>query len=695
MANADGRFRRRSRFRVLILSAITFALLISSPHHVNSSSQVGCTITPFKHSNLFDGQPELSSASFNYDNKVLSCTNVSITTLNRDYFNGIVNVDIAYKQIILNHMLNDEPSNEDGNFLNVINEPQTEMLSIIDSEISDMQLRAIFLKKNYSRLKYLDITSNRIQSIDSATFAKIVRLRELNLARNAIRHLDGEVFRELDELRRLNLSGNEITELSRSPEVFNNLRQLRVLDLSDNTINDIPRHIFYGLGSLIELNVSKNKLYLLPYQAFESMKLVEVMDLSYNLIVSFLDNFFLHNVRLKVLQLHHNNLRVINKNSLYGLKELHTLDLSHNQISHVDRNAFDTLDGLQFLDLGNNHIEELASIVFLSLKQLLTLNLSNNPIKHLPLGIFANQYKLNALHMDNTRIKRLSNWINSQSNSTISKHILKNLMHVSLRNSTNLESVESCFFLNLPNIERLYITDSELTFLPKGIEEMNQLVELDLSNNRLEFIPEGLKHLVNLNVLNLLNNDLLCDCHMFWMLNWIDELKAKNKTLPYDLLRLSELKCRNGYPGDIIRVLHHINCVKPYLIFATSDQEYQIFTDATLECSFAGTPAPQIIWRTPHGLILRHNENKENDPEAKFQLDQHHRSVLEDTLENYKSLKDSETKSESLSERLRQGPGITLLENGFLKVHNISRTDAGLYSCFAINIMGNATTDIR
>lgn len=691
MAYADGRFRSRSRFSVLMLSALT--LLILSPLNVNSSNEVGCTITPFKHSNLFDNQPDVTS--FNYDNKVLNCSGMSIKTLNRDYLNNIVYIDTAFKQIILTHMLNDGPS--DGNFLNVINEPQTEMLSIVDSELSDMQLRAIFHKKNYSRLKYLDVASNKIQSIDSSTFGQIVRLRELNLARNTIRHLDGEVFRELDELRRLNLSGNQLSELNRSPEVFNNLRQLRVLDLSDNTINDIPRHIFYGLGSLIELNISQNKLYLLPFQAFESMTLVEVIDLSYNLLVSFLDNFFLHNMRLKVLQLHHNNLRVINKNSLYGLKELHTLDLSHNQIKHVDRNAFDTLDGLRYLHLENNQIEELASIVFLSLKQLVTLNLSNNPILQLPLGIFANQYKLNTLHMDNTRIKRLSNWINSASNATINKNILQNLNEVSLRNSTNLKSVESCFFYNLPNIKRLFITNSELTFLPKGIEEMSQINELDLSNNHLEFIPEGLKHLINLNVLNLLNNDFLCDCHMFWMLGWLDELKAKNMTLPYDLLRLSELKCRNGYPGDIIRVLRHINCVKPYLIFATSDQEYQVFTDAVLECSFAGTPAPEIIWRTPHGIILRHNENHEYDPGAKFQLDQHHRSVLEDTLANYQPLKAerSELKIESLSERLRQGPGITLLENGFLKVHNISRTDAGLYSCFAVNIMGNATTDIR
>lgn len=684
----------------IILFLICFSF--SSLSFVNSSQQLsddvtaGCIVSPFIHSNLFDEMPMLSSTSFNYDNKVLNCSNVSISKVNREYFNGITNSDIAYKQIILKNMINDVDGV--GNFLYVINEQQTELLTLINSGLTNLQFRAIFREKNFTRLKYLNVAANQFDSIDSMTFQMIKRLRELNLARNNIRHLTDDVFRDLVELRILDLSGNNITELNQNTEIFNKLTELRVLDLSHNTINDIPRHIFYGLGNLVELNISNNQLSLLRYQIFESMRSVEIIDLSYNYLYSFLDNFFIHNSRLKILQLHHNKLSAITKNSLFGLKDLHTLNLSHNQISIVDRNAFDTLDGLQSLDLSNNHIRDLSGIVFLSLKQLQQLTLNNNPLHQLPLGIFANQFQLRALYMDNTKIQRLGNWIDSATNATINQHILQNLKHVSLRNSTNLMHVESCFFYNLPKIEHLYITDSKnVTFLPKGIEAMSHLVELDLSKNKLEYIPEGLKHLSNLKVLNLLNNEFLCDCHMFWMLGWIDELKIKNKTLPYDLLRLSELKCRDGYPGDIMRVLHHINCVKPHLIYATNDQQYEVFSDAILECRFAGTPAPQIVWRTPHGKLLRYIENYENDPNAKFQLNLQHRSVLEDTLNGIKfqPLMDSEARVDTLSERVRQGPGITLLENGFLKIHNISRLDSGLYTCFAVNIMGNASTDVR
>lgn len=663
-------------------------LFVSHVHTSTETSTSGCAVTPFIHSSKFD-DPIISSSS-RYNEKAINCTNTALEDIQKLYFNGH-ETSIAFKKIVLEHIVNDGREREP--YLNVTNEQQTELLSLTDSNLTDNQLRSVFHKKTFSRLKYVDLSGNQIQSLD---VSRIQRLRELSLARNSIRHLNGNVFQGLQDLRKLDLSSNNIMNLSKSAEMFSNLFQLTLLDLSNNSIYDIPRHMFYSLGNLLYLNMAHNKLFVLPFQAFESMQMVEVIDLSNNLLVSFLDNFFIHNSRLKVLHLQNNRLHGINKNSLYGLKELHTLDLSNNRITHIDRNSFDTLDGLRFLNLSQNGIEELSPIVFLQLKQLQTIDMSNNYLFQLPLGIFANQHQLNDIIMDNTNIQKLSNWVTrSNSNMTVSKEVLKNLRHVSLKNSTILQSVESCFFYNLPNVERLYITNSKVTFLPKGIHEMGQLVDLDVSNNRLEFIPNGIQDLTNLKHLNLLNNDFLCDCHMFWMLSWIDELKLKNKTLPYDLLRLSELKCRNGYPGDIIRVLHHINCVKPFLISATPDQEYQVFTDAILECSFAGTPAPEIVWRTPKGLILRHNEKNEVDPTAKFQLDQHHRSVLKDTIENakYRQMFESETENDNL--RIRQGPGITLLENGFLKVHNISRLDSGLYTCFAINIMGNATRDVR
>lgn len=679
MDRIDGQ-KRRSTFSFLILSL----LLVSRSEQRDLNESRGCSVTQaVPQLNLIEDAPS------NINVKILKCNSVAITSVNRDYFkNGSDN--LYYKEIILRSMRSDA-------YLNVINEQQTEILTLVDSAAADEHLQKIFHNKNFLRLRLLDVSGNRIENLERETFRKIVRLRMLNLAKNGIKQLTGDVFADLLDLNELYLNNNQLVNFISSTNVFGNLKQLTILDLSNNTIINIERQMFYGLESLVEINLSHNKLYILPYQVFESMKSIEIVDLSHNLLLPFLDNFFIHNHKLKVLRLNDNLMGKINKNSLYGLKELHTLDLSHNQLLTVDRNAFDTLDSLRFLNLANNHIQLLSANVFLSLKQLQSLDLSNNGMEQLPLGIFAHQFQLNELKLDNTNLFRASNWISKTNvNTTIDKRVLMNLKFVSLKNSTKLRDIESCMLLNMPNVEKLYITKSQLTFIPNGIEELKNLVELDLSENRLEFIPQGIKHLEELRSLNLLGNDLQCDCHMYWMLNWIDELQIKNKTLPSELLRLSELKCRHGYPGDVIRVLQHINCIKPHLISASMNQTYKIFTDAILECSFAGNPAPEIIWRTPHGIIHRLDEG-EIDPTLKIQLRQFHQSVLKDTPENlkYQQLIDSAMKSENLWDRVRQGHGITLLENGTLMVHNLTRLDAGLYTCFAVNIMGNSTTDVR
>lgn len=38
---------------------------------------------------------------------------------------------------------------------------------------------------------------------------------------------------------------------------------------------------------------------------------------------------------------------------------------------------------------------------------------------------------------------------------------------------------------------------------------------------------------------------------------------------------------------------------------------------------------------------------------------------------------------------------VTLLENGSLRIHNISRKNSGLYVCYGYNVMGYSSAEIR
>ena len=87
---------RGSNFRFLILSLL---LVTSNVHRTNQQIVTnGCKLSP------------LDDAPANVNKKILKCNNVSITSVNRDYFKSDSN--IVYTEIILKHMKTDD-------FLNV------------------------------------------------------------------------------------------------------------------------------------------------------------------------------------------------------------------------------------------------------------------------------------------------------------------------------------------------------------------------------------------------------------------------------------------------------------------------------------------------------------------------------------------------------------------------------------------------
>lgn len=653
----------------LITITIIYIQLIRGQYHTDHIDIIrnGCSATP----------------DDNVDGKKLFCNGVTLQWLiDNKYFGS----DRIYNEIYLEQM---QTTTTTDRLFQVKNENTTEYLTWIKSNLQTIHLDALLIGKRFYKLKYLNLSENTIQDIRQEHFYKCKSIKLLDLSYNNLSVFRPNVFNDIATLTTLNISNNHLKSIvtdSRNASVFLSLVNLVHLDLSHNYIDDLPHRAFNGLTELKHLSLAYNRLNLIPFQIFKVLTNIEVLDLSHNRLVLFSDNFFMSNKKLQVLLLNSNIIERLSKNALFGLKELHTVDLSSNQLINIDRNAFDNLP-LNQLNLSGNPFVSISSTTFSTLTQLRRLDLSRNNLNYLPNGIFASQHALTELIIEDTALEKLSNWI-SRKDITIDKTVLINLKICIIRNNPNLVTIDAITFRNVPAIEHLDLSNNNLRQLPREIGELQNLVTLNISGNKLLSIPHQIGTLKHLEQLNLSGNDFNCDCHMYWIVGYLDDI-AKTSSNSSLNVQLSKLKCRNGYPGEMLRVLQHLHCIKPVIIEYTESTMHQLRSDAILECSFSGNPAPDIIWVTPSNVILNYHA----DPDA--------RPILYDKL-SANSLKHGQkiefqklTGNSANFSAAAKAAGVSLLDNGSLIVHNVSRKDSGLYTCYGYNIMGNSTGNIR
>ena len=155
-----------------------------------------------------------------------------------------------------------------------------------------------------------------------------------------------------------------------------------VLNLGHNTISSIPNYLFINLTDLVYLDLSSNKLEMLPPQL---RRLVHLKTLILN------DNPLVHAqlrqlpalVSLESLQLANTQRTLTNIPS--GLDNLHNLkdiDLSRNGLTAIPE-AIYKVKSLRRLNLSETAVTEVLMNIG-DLDELVTLNLSRNKLLALP-----------------------------------------------------------------------------------------------------------------------------------------------------------------------------------------------------------------------------------------------------------------------------------------------------------------------
>jgi hypothetical protein len=93
-------------------------------------------------------------------------------------------------------------------------------------------IRDNLFTEDFSAIQYLDLYSNKIETIEANAFQHLPKLKWIQLAGNQLRSLPHQIFRTNPELIGIELHGNKINSIT--PDFFKNLNKLQRVDPNPN-----------------------------------------------------------------------------------------------------------------------------------------------------------------------------------------------------------------------------------------------------------------------------------------------------------------------------------------------------------------------------------------------------------------------------------------------------------------------------
>ncbi|XP_068918604.1 toll-like receptor 13 [Petaurus breviceps papuanus] len=268
------------------------------------------------------------------------------------------------------------------------------------------------------------------------------------------------------------------------------------------SIHDLP-------GYITHLNLTHNKIQIVPSESFANLSNLVDLRLEWNLIWDIGPEAFQGLKNLTFLNLVENKLKNINS-SFEGLSNLKTLLLSHNQITWIHENAFVPLVNLQYLSLSRNAITNFSNVLAAvqHLPHLEVLDLTDNTIAFLD----CSPTTLVSL----TKLILMRNKLVDLDFSTLS---LPNLTTLDVSQN----AIQNVHLESLPQVRSLNLSGTHVKIEELQVKHLQNLVELDLS----DINPFSSTNHVNLSTVCRLLHNLPRIKTLFFKRNGIDSEDIK------------------------------------------------------------------------------------------------------------------------------------------------------------------------
>ncbi|KAM6908368.1 uncharacterized protein PEZ65_016656 [Lycodopsis pacificus] len=377
--------------------------------------------------------PSLTSLRMNKMNNTLltalvnvSCTIPTVSTLQLRH-NNLFYIKAQFFQLCMNITEIDLASN---NIQNISEEAFRSLRGFTILSLTQNKLPCVPAAiRNLPTLQELDLSKNKIETLQCNDFTNLTKLRQLSLHQNSISALKECVFKDLIRLEVLKLQNNKISKLEGAFKIYlPNLKQLRLnqniltaikhgefaglqslqnLSLNDNQINKLENGSFLGLRNLTDIQLNANKIDEkgLRKGFFHDLINLKALDLRDNKIkyfksVALPDPPFSKLSRLQKLVFLGNERRLkslLPSNFLQGLTNLLVFNARNVQLLSLHKDTFTYTPQLQRLDISTNDLTDLSPELFYPIQGLLSLYVSTTRLQSLDFLIEANLTKLEFL----------------------------------------------------------------------------------------------------------------------------------------------------------------------------------------------------------------------------------------------------------------------------------------------------------
>lgn len=340
-----------------------------------------------------------------------------------------------------------------------------------------------------------DLDGISVDEISSFVAGRVISINLSN--RDLTTLIIPDNFSSLNSLSYLQLQGNKLTTI---PEIITSVSILTVLNVSDNQLSELPQNL-EELNRLTILNLSKNQFTMIPDGLINISSLIE-LDFSDNQLTSIpidIDEF----INLEILKLNNNKISDISV-AICGLPEDCMIDLTGNHLCSEILQSFEEC----ITTISYQYCDECESGFMLE-------NFCCNP---------ADVNVLQAIIDSNEQLNE--------------EHPLI------LGHNTQYST------WNNGNLERLDLSDYNLTNIPNSISDFEYLIELNLDGNLITNLPESITELDSIKILRLNNNLLSKIPDDIGNLTSLEELYLSGNQLTYipesigDLQNLNKLFIR-------------------------------------------------------------------------------------------------------------------------------------------------------